>query len=234
MFPDLSRRFEGMEMMDRPDCDRACLYRTLAQFRWVNLGVSRYRSCLKRWIVADMLRDRLREYHLVDLGAGGCDIPVWLLAYCRRRGLKLKVTALDMDARTVAWARDRYSDVLGLKIVCGNAFDLDKLESVDYVYANHFLHHLEDDEIVRLLGEVRRVAGRGFLVCDLRRCRFSYLAFSLLAGALLRGSFARADGLISIRKGFTQGEFERVISGVGMRGQVYRMFPGRLVGWGER
>ncbi|MCZ6636175.1 MAG: methyltransferase domain-containing protein [bacterium] len=230
MLPDLSERFDGLERMDRSDCDEAHLYRTLAQFRYVNLVVSRYRYCLKRWIVADMLRDRSSRYHLVDLGAGGCDIPAWLLRHCQRRSLKLRVTAVDSNARTVAWARERYGDIPDLNIVCGSAFEIGDLGDVDYVYANHFLHHLPRIEIVRLLHVIQAVVRRKFLVCDLVRSRFSYVGFSLLAGPLLRDSFAFEDGQISIRRGFTLGEFQHLIDDSDIRGrcQIFQMFPGRL------
>jgi 2-polyprenyl-3-methyl-5-hydroxy-6-metoxy-1,4-benzoquinol methylase len=231
MLPDLSERFDGAEIMDQPDCDPVQLYRTLSQFRWVNLAVSRYRYCLKQWVVADMLRDRSRRYHLVDLGAGGCDISAWLLRYCQRQGLRLRVTAVDADERTVTWAQARYSTLPNLNVVCGDAFEICALGGVDYVFANHFLHHLSKPEIVRLFNVIVAVAGRGFVVCDLRRSWFSYLGFSLFAKALLRNSFAFEDGQISIRKGFIRGELQRLIDASDMKGRccISQLFPGRLV-----
>ena len=235
MLPDLSERFAGQELMDRADCSTEHLYRTLTHFRWVNLAVSRYRACLKRWIVADMLLDASRSYHLVDLGAGGCDIPAWLLGHCGRRNLKLKVTAIDSDPRSVAWARERYAGLPGLTIVTGSAFEMSDLGDVDYVFANHLTHHLADADIVRLLDEIQAVARRRFLVCDLLRSRFSYVAFSLLARVFSRASFTFEDGRTSIRKGFSPDEFQRLSDQSDGRGRsrLFRMFPGRLVMVGE-
>ena len=54
LFPNLSRRLDLVECMDRPDCDPAKLYRTLAAFRWTNRLYARYRTILRRWIITDM------------------------------------------------------------------------------------------------------------------------------------------------------------------------------------
>lgn len=236
IWPDLSVRYEGPEWMDDPSCDEAKLFRTLAQFRWLNVMVSRYRFFLKRWIVSDMMRDSKRVYHLVDVGAGGCDIAVWLLRYCKGKGLRLKITALDGDARIVNWSRDRHHKVPDLEIVQGNVLDVAQYGDVDYVFSNHVFHHLPHDVIVRVLNGINEVAKRRFLVCDLRRSRFSYVAFSLLAPVLLHRSFSFADGQISIRKGFTVAEWEGLVaqSEAWEHCQVLQAFPGRLAIVGKR
>lgn len=236
MMPDLSVRFDGQEAMDRPDCSERKLHRTLGQFRYLNRAVSRYRSLLKRWIVSDMRRDPSRPYHLLDLGAGACDIPVWLLRTCRRAGLRLTVTALDSDPRTLAWARARHHGIPGLRVVRGSAADLPGPGEVDYVFANHLLHHLADADICRLLRDIAAVARRGYLVSDLVRSRSSYVWFSLLARPFLLGSFAYADGRISIRKGFTPEELQRLVHRAGLEDGARLMpcFPGRLVLVGGR
>jgi 2-polyprenyl-3-methyl-5-hydroxy-6-metoxy-1,4-benzoquinol methylase len=229
MMPDLSTRYDGPELMDAPDCDPEQLYRTLDQFGWMNVWVSRYRTCLKRWIVSDMEKDPSRAYHLVDLGAGGCDIAAWFVQMCGARGLQVRVTAVDADPRTTAWAQARYGGIAGLDIVCGDASEIGDLKDVDYVYANHFLHHLNDDEIVGMLARIGAVAQRQFVISDLARSWWSYWGFSVAGRMVLRDSFALRDGRVSIRKGFRREELRRMMGEAGVRGEVVGMVPGRVV-----
>ena len=79
MIPSLAQRVNLSEKMDDVNCCEERLLRTIRQFASINRFVSRYRTILRRWVLSDMLRDVTREYHLVDMGAGGCDIDVWLL-----------------------------------------------------------------------------------------------------------------------------------------------------------
>jgi len=203
--PDFSHRAIEAEKMDSPDCDPDALKRTLDQFHQINRLFSRTRRLLKETVLADM--ESGRGYHLVDLGAGACDIPVWLLRAARHKGLDLRITAVDDDPRSIQYARERHGDEPGLTILQADALDLSAFAPFDYLFANHFLHHLPDPAVDALLHDARRLCRRGFVFSDLRRSPWSYRGFSLFA-RIYRGSFARADGLLSIRKGFQSTDFQ--------------------------
>ena len=93
-------------------------------------------------MIRDMLREPEREWRLVDLGAGACDITVWMVRQAEKLGLRLKVTALERDPRVIAYAQAKHREVDGLTVAAGDALDPHSWEPVDYVFANHFLHHL--------------------------------------------------------------------------------------------
>ncbi|MGA0369759.1 MAG: methyltransferase domain-containing protein [Kiritimatiellia bacterium] len=216
-------RSEEEELMDVPDGNLEQLYNTLDQFEGINLLFSRSRSLLRQTVLRDMQPGR--EYHLVDLGAGACDIPVWLLAEAEKRGLRLRITAVDADPRVIAYARKKHAHLKQLEIRQADALNLSALPAFDYLFANHFLHHLRDRVLPGLLRDAARLSRRGFVFNDLKRSRFSYLAFSLLA-RIYRNSFARTDGLISIRKGFLPRDFQNLLEEKIF--SVDTRFPGRI------
>lgn len=222
-FGQFKRRATDDELMDLPGSDVKQLYRTLDQFRGINSLFSRVRPLLRQTLLADMQPGR--QYHLVDLGAGACDIPIWLLQQAEKRGLRLRITAVDADPRVVTYARERHGQLQGLKIIEANALDLDALAPFSYLFANHFLHHLPDEVLPKLVSDADRLCERGFIFSDLKRSPWSYLGFSLVAH-IYRNSFAREDGLLSIRKGFVADDF-RQISGE-TRTRIKRSFPGRV------
>ncbi|MDF7806736.1 methyltransferase domain-containing protein [Pontiellaceae bacterium B12219] len=230
ILPNLSARETMDELMDAPDCDETRLLRTVRQFSAINRQVARYRTILKREILADMMRDPDREYHLVDMGAGGCDIDVWLLKAARKRGLKLRISACDIDPRIIRYARSTFGKTPGLDIrredLLGDSFP----EPVDYVFANHFLHHLTDKQIIDLLQLWAPRVRRKMVLSDLKRARGAYWGYAALA-LFYPNSFARIDGLISIRKGFTLNELSALTrEAVGDQAFcVNQLQPARLV-----
>lgn len=229
MLPDLSTRALTSELMDNPNCNEARLLRTLRQFASINRLVSRYRTILKHWVLEDMLNNPQKEYHLVDMGAGGCDIDVWLLRTAQRRGLKLRITACDMDPRVIAYARSTFGHTPGLEIRETNLLTDPFDESVDYVFANHFLHHLTHKEIIRLLQLWQPLVRRKMIFSDLLRSRSAYLGFSVFS-LFYTNSFSRVDGLTSIRKGFLPEELATLAdTATGHDFSVHRLLPGRLV-----
>jgi len=228
--PDFTQRARDAERMDDPDCDEALLFRTLGQFASINRWFSHVRPLLRQTVVRDMRRQPDRIWHLVDLGAGACDIPVWLLGESERLGLKLSVTAIDADPRAVEYAQVLHAKVPGLRIVQGDARDLRYFAPFDFLFGNHFLHHLDDETLAKVLSEGIRLTGQRMVFSDLRRSRFSYAAFSVVA-RLYRNSFAREDGLLSIRKGFRVGELRALVAAAAApaTASVYRAMPGRVI-----
>jgi hypothetical protein len=230
MLPDFSSRATIPERMDAPDCDEAMLLRTVHQFAAINRQVTRYRTILRRWILADMLKRPQEQFHLVDMGAGGCDIDVWLLKAARRHGLNLRISACDADPRIIAYARSTFGHVPGLDIREADLLADSFGEPVDYVFANHFLHHLTSEQILRLLHLWQPRVRRRMVFSDLLRDPAAYLGYSALS-LFYTNSFARVDGLISIRKGFLQAELAALAHAGNAGGpfSVHRLTPGRLV-----
>ena len=230
-FPDFSQRWTGQEEMDSPTCDEARLLRTVDQFASINFWVSRYRYILRRWILAGLASGETA--HLIDFGAGGCEIAVWLLHEARQRGIQLQVTALDPDARILAHAHKRFGHEKGLTLIEGGLESFVDMEA-DFVFCNHVLHHLPDDEVPELFAAMDIVATRRWIVSDLRRSRAAYAGFQLF-GRFYRDSFAFEDGKRSILRGFTPGELRQHLGFValGGRARVHALLPGRLVVVGE-
>ncbi|MGA1530650.1 MAG: methyltransferase domain-containing protein [Kiritimatiellia bacterium] len=230
---NFKERWPGPELMDDPACDEVLLLRTVDQFRSINRLVGRYRTVLKRLVLDDMARQPDRAYHFIDLGAGGCDIPVWLLGAARRRGLKLRVTALDGDERIVAHARRICAGVEGLEIHHAQLADLHRFGPVDYLYMNHVLHHLPDDIIPGVLQAMHQAARRRWIVSDLLRSPWAYLGFHFL-GIFYRRSFAFEDGLCSIRRGFKPTELLAHAASIDKGTHIMSLTPGRLILTGSK
>lgn len=216
--------------MDRPDCDRELLLRTIDQFRVTNRWLSRFRTILQRWVLDGMARAPAQDYHFVDLGAGGLDIPLWLVRRARESGLRLRVTAVESDARVIEHVQSRAG--AAIRLVHGDALAyLGELRDADYIFCNHFLHHLPDEALPGFLRSLAGAARRRFIVSDLLRSGWSYAGYAVFASLFLRRSFARDDGLLSIRRGFRPGELVELVRRAGLAGraEVHRLAGGRLV-----
>jgi 2-polyprenyl-3-methyl-5-hydroxy-6-metoxy-1,4-benzoquinol methylase len=233
-WPSFEQRWQGRELMDEADCDLGSLLRTIDQFESVNFWVSRYRSILRRWVLGDLARRAPSPAHVVDVGAGGCEIAVWLLEAASRRGLSCTVTALEPDARVAAHARGRYGHRAGLRIVEAGVESLHELGPIDYIFSNHVMHHVPDDELPDFLRTIDRHARVRWVMSDLYRSAWSYAAFQVF-GRLYRNSFTFEDGKRSIRRGFRKAECRGIVERAGCSGRVavHRLVPGRLVMVGE-
>jgi 2-polyprenyl-3-methyl-5-hydroxy-6-metoxy-1,4-benzoquinol methylase len=211
--------------MDLPDSDPRRLERTLAQMAWINRFLTGARGLLERTILED-IRRRPGPCTLLDVGCGGADLALWLV----RRAPCLRVTCLDHDPRVARYAARRCAGAGRIEVRLGSASELEALGGFDYVFANHFLHHQEEERLAPLVGAMLACARRLLVITDLLRDRASYLWYSLLAGLFLHGSFAVADGRLSIRRGFLPEELAARLDGIAPgRLEVRREPPGRVV-----
>jgi 2-polyprenyl-3-methyl-5-hydroxy-6-metoxy-1,4-benzoquinol methylase len=231
-FPDLQRRnTSDKEILELPGQDLNLTRRTIRQFKLINWLFSGSLGLIREHFFSVMEEDPDRQYTLLDLGAGGCDIAIAAVREARRRGLKLNITALDNDPRTLAVAQQAIRHYPEIRSVEGNALDLSRLGSFDFVFSNHLLHHLAWDEIKKVLEQLSVQTRIAFVMSDLKRSNWAYLGFTLLSPLLTPRSFHFHDGRLSIRRGFLPEELRGFLRGnlTDRAILVQEAFPARVV-----
>jgi 2-polyprenyl-3-methyl-5-hydroxy-6-metoxy-1,4-benzoquinol methylase len=230
--PDMRlRNTSDKEKLELPDVDVNRLQRTIRQFRLINYLFSASSRLICEHFFTIMEQDPDRTYTLLDVGAGGCDIVIRTAREARKRGLKLNITALDNDKRIIPIAYQAIRDYPEIHIVEGNALDLSRLGTFDFVFSNHLLHHLAWDDIRIFLDSVIARTRLAFVMNDLKRSNWAYLGFTIFSWLLTPRSYHFYDGRLSIRRGFLPEELRdflrsnfpnRVI-------QVVETYPARVV-----
>lgn len=211
-FPDMRlRNTSDKEKLEGADVELKRFRRTIRQFKLINYLFSGSRRLLREHFFSVMEREPERVYTLLDAGAGGCDIAVWAAREARRRGVKLDITALDNDTRTLPIASQAARDYPEIRIVEGSALELSRLGPFDFVFSNHLLHHLAWDDIRIFLDGVIARTRIAFVMNDLKRSNWAYLGFTLFSGVVTRGSYHFYDGRLSIRRGFLPGELREFL-----------------------
>jgi len=231
-FPNLQRRnTANKEMLELPGLDLTRTRRTIRQFKLINRLFSGSSRLMRRYFFPVMEKHPDRVYTLLDLGAGGCDIAIAAVREARRRGLKLAITALDNDPRTLAVAYQAIRDYPEIRIVEGNALQLGRLGAFDFIFSNHLLHHLRWEEIKVLLDQITVQTRLGFVMSDLKRSHWAYLGFTLFSPLLTPRSFHFHDGRLSIQRGFLPGELRDFLrrEGPGREIQIVETYPSRVV-----
>ena len=213
--------------MDSADCDEAQLLRTVKQFRLINRLFSNTRAALRRYV----LDDAPGRFSIIDVGAGGGDIMQWLVAACRRRRVDVSVTCIDADPRIAAYARTASASYPEITVRCATLEAVGDTERYDYVFANHLLHHYPDAAIPKTLSALSRMGKRRLIVSDIYRSRAAHTLFGLFAAFFCHNSFARFDGMLSIRKGFIPSELEAFAKAAGIddRTTIVKQQPARLI-----
>jgi ubiquinone/menaquinone biosynthesis C-methylase UbiE len=199
------------ELMDDPVDDRAELEANLRDIERTN-----------RWFGAvTALRAEVFNRHartMLDVGCGSADIALALVRAFRARGRALDVTCLDRSEQMLAIARCRANDEPALTFVQGEGEALPfRASAFDVVTCNLALHHFDPPAAVGLLREMRRVAKRTPIVCDLRRSRAAYAGALAYAYIASRNRLTRHDAPLSVRRAYTPAEALELAGAAGWR-----------------
>ncbi|MFK7735920.1 MAG: methyltransferase domain-containing protein [Pirellulaceae bacterium] len=228
--PNIKQRSSDPELMDAEDCDKMLLHKTLVQFERINRFITPSRRLMRKHFLSRMQQSPDREWTLLDIGAGGGDLALWLAQEARRRSLNLKITCLDLDRFTSNFASERCQDWGEIETVCGDMFEYCPERKWDFVYSNHVLHHLDWDQLKQAISLVDCISVEHFALVDLHRNHLSYYGYTLLAAVFLRGSFAFHDGRVSIRKAFFRSELQQIVQSEQWKDiEVQLSPPGHLV-----
>ena len=223
-------RRDGAEVLDDPGCDPALRTRSLTDVVRANTVLGGRRAVLAELRAAmPALRALGRPATLLDVGTGLGDIPRAAQALAARAGVTMHTIGLD-EAASLARASVR----TGAHAVCGDARALPfATASVDVVTCSQLLHHFGAEDVVAIVREMHRVARVRVIVSDLRRSWVAAIGFWVVSFPMLFHPVSRADGMLSVLKGFTAGELGALIErATGARPLVHHRVGWRLTaGW---
>lgn len=217
------------ELMEQPDLEAARHHAALRGLRRLN-AISRSASVVRRALM-DLVAGADRPVRVLDVATGAGDLPIALGRWARRHDRPLVVDGCDISPTAIDHAR-RSAGAAGMGGL--RFFRLDALtdplpSGYDAVVCSLFLHHLDDEQCVDLLGRAGAVAGR-IVVNDLLRSRFNLWSVGLVSRLLTRSEVVHTDAARSIRAAFTPGELEALARRAGLsRMTVRHSFPARLV-----
>lgn len=214
------------EVLDDPRCDAELRERSLTDVSRANrlLGGTRAVLAEIRALLPELARLG-REVTLLDVGTGIGDIPAAARAMSARAGVPMRAFGVD-EAASLARASVARLD----GAIAGNALALPIATSaVDIAMCSQVLHHFPEDAARQLLAELDRVARHRVIVSDIRRSWVAACGLWVVSFPMGFHPVSRADGMLSVLKGFTAPELRSLVhDATGIAPVVHRRLGWRL------
>lgn len=228
--PLFDSRSDELEHLDLGDYTAAEYEGCLAELRRINrwLGDA---GALRRTLLRSLKKTNHESLSVLDVGAGSGEMLRVIARWARNEVRRMRLVGLELNARSAVALQEESTAFDEIAALRGNAFHLPFAdESFDYVMCSLFTHHFRDDEVIRVLREMMRVARRGVVVIDLHRHQIAYLLYITLGRLILHNRLTREDGALSIRRGFRPQELQALVARAGLTdARISRRFPFRLV-----
>lgn len=230
MFERFKQRSHDLEHIDTgaytPEEYESCISELQLVNRWMGDA-----HALKQTLLKDVEQNSLKEFSVLDVGAGSGELLRVAATWARETGRGFKGVGLELNERSALAIREESAGFPEIASVRGNALGLPFADDeFDYVMCSLFTHHFVDEQVVNILREMHRVARRRIFVIDLHRDPVPYFFYTTVGKLVLKNRLLRHDGALSILRSFKADELLNLGHAAGLRDvAVEHHFPARLV-----
>lgn len=206
MSASLTLRRRHAEWMDEPDLDPRLHRDALRGLERIN-RVSATVPVVWAPLAGLYRRRQASGLSVLDVACGAGDVAIGVSRRARREGLTLAVEGCDISPTAIAHATGRAHQAdVNIRFFEHDVMNTPLGRAYDVVTCSLFLHHLDDQDAVRLLQTLGAAARSLVIVSDLDRSRLG-LALAWLGTRLLsRSPVVHVDSLRSVRAAFTREE----------------------------
>ncbi len=200
------KRSSDQEQMDDLTLGRNKIKAILRDINMANSLLGGNRITLKA-LKRLMTQHPAGKYNVLDVGCGDGTLLREVAMMCKREGIEVCLTGIDLNADSISLARQKNSDLANITFERKDVFDLNpERDGSDFIICTLTLHHFSDEEILKLIGKFSDLVRFGVVINDLDRSRIAFTLFRVFSAIFMKTPIARQDGLTSIKRGFTRSE----------------------------
>lgn len=226
----LETRSLKLERLDTGDYTPEEYERFLREIAFINRRIGDERA-LRETLLREIQTDKLENFSVLDVGAGSGELLRVIAEFARQRNRRARLCGLELNARSARAIRENSSNFTEIEAVRADAFFLPFADDAfDYALCSLFTHHFTDENVVKILREMNRVARRKIFVIDLERHAAAYVLYKIFCRLNRISRLVREDGSLSILRSFRLEELETLGRAANLKNvSVKKIAPYRLV-----
>ena len=148
-----------------------------------------------------------REISIIDVGCGNGDMCRAIAQFARQQSRIVRIVGIDANLYTINYAKKLSADYHNVSYAVMNVFDEPFSElTYDVAVCTLTLHHFTETDILMLMRQFTNKARLGVVINDLQRSALAYRLFQLICFVFRLNPMTKADGLVSILRGFKRSE----------------------------
>ncbi len=218
------------ELLDLDEAPYEEVRESLQDVATVNRYLSGYRVLLHHVKPFLKAHKANRPFTVLDAATGSADQPIALVKLARRLRVPIHITAIDINAKMLKFAREEIALFPEIRLVQCDILSLPFREAgFDLAVNSLSLHHFSWQKAVMILQAIYKAGRLGVVVNDLHRSRIAHAAIFLLTRIFTRNRLTRFDAPVSVMNAFTPKEFRQLAHEAEMDPfEIHRHFPYRI------
>jgi ubiquinone/menaquinone biosynthesis C-methylase UbiE len=203
------------ELLDRDDIPFTHIRRNLQELAFINRYLGGHAITLRgvKRVVQPLAEEG--EVHIAEIGCGGGDNLQAVKRWAEKRGVKIRLTGVDINPECIAFARQQPAN-RDIRFICSDYKDAVFADTPHLLFSSLFCHHFSDDELVFMLQWMHRNCRRGFFINDLHRHPLAYYSIKLLTRLFSKSYLVKNDAPLSVSRGFRKKEWQQYFEQAGI------------------
>ena len=212
--PDFSQRSLKKELLDRDDIPFADIERNMQELDFINTWLGGH--AISQQGLKNLIGAKNFQISVCEIGCGGGDNLRVLSSWCQKRGIKVEVTGIDINADCIKVAKQRWQGGNANWITSDYREVVFEKGNPDFLFSSLFCHHFTDQELVVMLRWMQEHARSGWFINDLHRHPLAWSSIRLLTSWFSRSYLVKNDAPLSVLRGFSRAEWKRLLSEAGI------------------
>ncbi|WP_121354797.1 methyltransferase domain-containing protein [Flavisolibacter nicotianae] len=216
--PSFRKRTYQKELLDGDDISFADIRRNMQELDFINRRLGGHDITLDG-IVA-LIKDNAifnKRLRIVEIGCGGGDNLRAIKEWATHIKLPVALTGIDYNAECIAFAQEQKRNE-GILFIHSDYRLVKLAPRPDIVFSSLFCHHFTDEELVQQLKWMAGNSEVGFFINDLHRHPLAYYSIRFLTALFSKSYLVRNDAPLSVRRGFSRKDWERIFSAAQISG----------------
>ncbi len=149
--------------------------------------------------------------HIVEIGCGGGDNLRVIQTWCKKKGLSVQLTGVDINADCIRFAQSREQNN-GISFACLPYHEAIFTEPPSIIFSSLFCHHFSNEQLVFMLEWMKQKVSVGFFINDLQRHPLAYYSIKLLTHFFSKSRLVKHDAPLSVLRGFVKTDWLRLLA----------------------
>lgn len=211
---DLSTRSLMPEEMDQEDISPEIAQQSLSEIGTINKWLGGYTVILG---ALERLKWPERPMVIMDLGCGGGDTLRAIAAWAVKNNKQVKLIGIDRNPIMTEYAAGLSTSFPNIEYRTLSVFDNALLDiEADITMNSLFCHHFTNDELVRLIQIMRRIAAYSVIINDIDRHWLAYYSIKALTAVFSKSYMVRYDAPLSVARSLTRSEWMDILQRAGI------------------
>jgi ubiquinone/menaquinone biosynthesis C-methylase UbiE len=213
---NLKKRSYQPEWMDNLQSGGLEIQQTLRELEFINRWLGGNRVTLTGLNLLLKKKKPEGTLQITDLGCGSGDMMRLVARWGKKKGYDLQLTGVDANENIIAYARQKSEGFSQLHWwVCNVFADEFASQKFDVAMCTLFTHHFTNEQLIQLLGTLRKNARQGIVINDLHRHPLAYYSIKWLTAVFSKSPMVKNDAPISVARSFSRAELTHLLHQAG-------------------